>query len=346
MRRGPIVAAFAIGLGLIAAPAVFQMFSRAPKGGDMIDAFTVYMTPEQIGLFQGYLAEIDEANTEAVEVLRPALAEAGVRDDAEFESAFTAASSFNEEWPAINADMSDMLQTMDDNLDNFGDVTALPDFPLFPWFFVIPGGIVAVVAGLALRGDRAGRDQGGKVKVLAGLGVALILAPVVFQMFTRAPSGAEMIEDFEPLMTRDRVQSIQGYFVTIGSGEAELRTAVEPLAEDEADLPTAELRALAALHEDWSTIFTDFAPMIGTMSDNVDNYLAVKALPPFGLFPWFFVIPGVLLIGLAVSAGRPRSSGGPEPADQIAASRPSDPSRTDVPSTAHEAPDLPSAANP
>ena len=39
------------------------------------------------------------------------------------------------------------------------------------------------------------------------------------------------------------------------------------------------------------------------MSDNLDNYAAVDALPSFPLFPWFFVIPGVLIVGFAVLAG-------------------------------------------
>jgi hypothetical protein len=42
------------------------------------------------------------------------------------------------------------------------------------------------------------------------------------------------------------------------------------------------------------------------MSDNVDNYQAMTSLPPFELFPWFFVIPGLLIAGLAFAA-RPRS---------------------------------------
>lgn len=39
--------------------------------------------------------------------------------------------------------------------------------------------------------------------------------------------------------------------------------------------------------------------MIATMSDNVDNFQAVDALPSFALFPWFFAIPGALVAGLA-----------------------------------------------
>jgi len=55
------------------------------------------------------------------------------------------------------------------------------------------------------------------------------------------------------------------------------------------------------------------APVVGVMSDNVDNYDAVAALPPFSMFPWFFVIPGVLVTALAVLALRRRS---PEPAPE------------------------------
>ncbi len=47
--------------------------------------------------------------------------------------------------------------------------------------------------------------------------------------------------------------------------------------------------------------------MVATMSDNVDNYEAVDALPSFDLFPWFFVVPGVLVAVFAGLALRTRS---------------------------------------
>jgi len=40
--------------------------------------------------------------------------------------------------------------------------------------------------------------------VLFGLGIAVAAAPVAFQMFDRAPKGADMIDDFRPMMTRER----------------------------------------------------------------------------------------------------------------------------------------------
>ena len=293
-------AVLVLGLGLIAAPAVFQMFDRAPKGGDMIAAFEPYMTSTEIEKFQGYLAEIDAAVTETRNDLVPA---ATVNGGDPLADAPTVATLI-EEWPGIDADMSDMLTTMSADIDNYEAVAALPTFDLFPWFFVIPGVLVTGVAAFVLI--RRPRRAPVARWAVGLIGVGLVLAPAAFQMFERAPKGGEMIDDFRPLMTRPRVQNIQGYFVTLGAGEGQLRNVLVPavVAEgaSESDFP-----AVAAFSEDWQAIVTDFAPMIGVMSDNVENFEAVDALPDFPLFPWFFVIPGLLLVGLAFAA-RPAAS--------------------------------------
>ena len=73
--------------------------------------------------------------------------------------------------------------------------------------------------------------------------------------------------------------------------------------------------AVATLDTDWVHILNDMTPMIGAMSDNVTNYQALASLPPFPLFPWFFVDPG--------SAGR-RARGlvaGPGASDAPAVAR-------------------------
>jgi len=60
--------------------------------------------------------------------------------------------------------------------------------------------------------------------------------------------------------------------------------------------------AVTRLDRDWVGIIGDMTPMIGAMSDNVVNYDALAALPPFALFPWFFAAPGAVLIALVVVA--------------------------------------------
>jgi hypothetical protein len=39
-----------------------------------------------------------------------------------------------------------------------------------------------------------------------------------------------------------------------------------------------------------------YKPLVDTMQANVGTYASVDALPRMGIFPWFFVIPGVLIV--------------------------------------------------
>ena len=271
----PRVVAAVIGVGLVLAPVGFRMFERAPKGGNMIKGFRPYMNDAKIESFRGHLATIAAAREEAARLPADRLGNGPT-------------ASFVRAWPAIDADMGSMLGTMQANIGHYRGVAALPPFPLFPWFFVIPGLLIVAAALFARR----------PAVPLAALGVGLLLAPAAFQMFTRAPGGAAMINDFKPFMKPAKVTQIQGYFLTIGGGEAELRRSIMP-AE-----PAGQLPAVETLNRQWPAISADMPPMIGAMADNVGNFNAVAALPPFGLFPWFFVAPGVLLLGLAVAARR------------------------------------------
>lgn len=41
-----------------------------------------------------------------------------------------------------------------------------------------------------------------------------------------------------------------------------------------------------------------YKPLVETMQANVANYHEADQLPPMGLFTWFFVVPGILLVSL------------------------------------------------
>ncbi len=304
MRRSLVVAAVGVGLGLAFAPAAFQMFTRAPKGGEMITEFRPFMTQQKVEAFRGYLEQIDRAEVESRTELRTDIVGSDEIDEAGYAARFPSVAGLNDAWPTIRTDMTDLVDTIDRNRVNYSAVAALPPFPMFPWFFVVPGLMIAAVGVAALRRRRNGR----LLMVLAALGVAVVLAPAMFQMFARAPKGAEMIDDFRPMMVRQRVQNVQGYFITLGAGEGQLRNAVVPFAAELAgqspEAAASSYPAISELSATWKTIVADFAPMIGAMSDHVENFAAVDALPSFSLFPWFFVVPGVLVAGLAILARR------------------------------------------
>lgn len=305
--RGVLFAIVFLGVGLIAAPGIFQMFTRAPLGKQMIDEFRPFMTESKIESFENYLVEIGAAADEADGELRSFLREQATVSDAEFRSTFAGITEFVEVYPTIQSDMGDMLKTMRASIDNFAAVDALPEFNLFPWFFVAPGIMVAGLGWWALARSKQGRFISTQLWLLIGIGLGLIAAPAVFQMFTRAPLGGEMINDFRSLMSDKKVAAVQSYFLAIGGGEGELRLRVpELLARLGIGREDYESRfdAIAQFSRDWPRIANEMAPMVGAMSDNIDNFEAVDALPPFPLFPWFFVAPGVLVSGLAIAARR------------------------------------------
>jgi len=303
-RRSALIAAAVLGVALIAMPLAFGMFARAPEGATMIASFRPYMTAARLGGYQLELREIDDAVKEGPAVAKRLSGHAG---EARFAASFPDFAQFESEWGGIDRDMGGMIDTIRANLGNYDAVAALPSFTLFPWFFVIPGALVLALLALGLA--RPSRWRAVRW-LLVALGVGLVLAPAVFQMFSRAPDGGRMVTAFRPIETRARVERIQGYFGEIAIGQGAVALQLIP-ALRRTGLTDAQVSAgypgLETFDGHWTHILNDMTPMIGAMSDNVANYEAVAALPPFPLFPWFFVLPGLLLAGAALLAGARRT---------------------------------------
>src|ERR1035441_5831098 len=58
-KRWAMIALAVLGVALIAMPAAFQMFGRAPKGARMIADFRPYMTAARLSGYQTELRQID-----------------------------------------------------------------------------------------------------------------------------------------------------------------------------------------------------------------------------------------------------------------------------------------------
>lgn len=281
-----------LGVVLALAPVAMGMFSKAPAGASMLDDFTPFMTAERLAGFTAHLGTIDAA-----------VAELDVAGAAETNPKYA---TFSAQWPVIEEDMSSLMAKVTDNLDNYEAMAALPSFRLFPWFFLVPGAVVALVAVATLLAGRWTRAAQGAVALV---GVVLIAIPVVFGMWSRAPKGGEMMGAFRDLETTENVARIQGYFAQMAVGQGAVRREVVP-ALDAASSPAQVARdfpAATLLNQQWVPIIVDMTPMIGAMSDNVDNYDAISSMPPFAVFPWAFLVPGLLVVALAGYAGGPQS---------------------------------------
>jgi hypothetical protein len=302
-RAWAVAALVVLGVALIALPVTFDMFNRAPRGATMIGGFRPFMTQARLDGFQQDIRQINagvqESKTSVAAYLtRTANTSSG---PAAFDTQYPGFASFATQWGAIDAHMTNLLDDVQDNLANYQAVAALPSFKLFPWFFVVPGVLVLIDVGVLVA--RPGRRRTARW-VLIALGVGLVLAPAAFQMFQRAPKGGHMMSAFKSIETTSNVQNIQGYFGSMAVGQGAIRLELVPALQrvglTDADID-ARFPAVRTLDQNWVHILNDMTPMIGAMSDNVLNYQAVAALPPFPLFPYFFVLPGLLIAGTAIA---------------------------------------------
>ena len=306
-KRWPLAVLAVIGIGMILAPIAFGMFSKAPDGASMMTSFSPFMTTRRLDGFQADMADIAGAVEQGQQAIHDrGGTPAGARIVAPVAPRFHA---FARQWRSVNSDMGGMLIMIKANLPNYQAIAALPSFRLFPWFFVIPGAILLILAAAGLA--RAGAWRGLRW-VAVVLGVALVLAPVGIQMFSRAPKGAQMMSAFKTIETRHHLRRIQSYFSEMAAGQGLVQLQLLP-AMRHAGLSGAQIDArypaLNTLDTDWVHILNDMTPMIAAMSNNIGNYQAISSLPSFRLFPWFFLLPGVIVIVIALVGKTRRGRG-------------------------------------
>ena len=328
-RLWPLFAVGAVGAALLLFPLATGMFAKAPKGAAMVSAFAPYMQQQRLDGYRHDFNQVkdyaEELQTKAPAALLPGVTDAEQRRK-EFLERSPEAALFLAQWPAVNKTLGGMLGTIQANRGNYDAVAALPSFRLFPWFFLIPGLLLMALAlGGLLFARRRPRSWVPLRRAAIAIGVGLCLAPIVFQMFTRAPQGAAMVSAFKTVETRKLVQEVQGDFGTIAVGQGAIAAELYPALEARGLSAKEIVKRLPAtdnLNQHWIEILNDLTPMIGVMSDNVVNYQAVVAMPPFGIFPWLFVLAGLTALAFALAAGQVVSSAGRRPVPVPAAPPP------------------------
>ncbi len=165
------------------------------------------------------------------------------------------------------------------------------------------------------------------LSVLMVIGVALIAAPLSMSMFSRSSNGEQMVNGFRPLMQPAHVQTTADYYDNVFSKLRPFALAMPGVQADAQKLIPALATALhmtpAQVQKMLATQFPSLAKLlqalpqavpvfkrvppgldwyrslVRTMQANTVNYASVDAMPRMSLFPWFFVIPGILVLLLA-----------------------------------------------
>lgn len=137
--------------------------------------------------------------------------------------------------------------------------------------------------------------------------------------------------DVVPAMTQENIDKFNGYMSGIGGMGAEAQNLGPAFAqatgmseEQVNEYMASEFPAMTQMMQGLPQMQQDFAGLLGLMDSNVaifeqvpggldhykplvdtmeaqqQNYQDVASLPDFRLFTWFFLVPGVLLVGLAL----------------------------------------------
>jgi hypothetical protein len=169
------------------------------------------------------------------------------------------------------------------------------------------------------------------------IGVLMIVLPFAISLPSKASAGQTMLNNFHPIMQPSSVKETVGLYentflklkpvATGGIAAAGEETALLQGLATGLHLTPAQLEqflganypAFAQLLASFPQLvpvfsqvgpgLADYKPLVDTMQANVTNYRQVDSLPNFNLFTWFFEIPGILmvilaLLGLGVGARR------------------------------------------
>lgn len=301
--RWPFAALAVLGLLLVLVPIVTAMFPRAVRGEAMIEAFEPYVTSANLQGYRDDLGVLDDARANVL-ALRAEGLEPGRYDRVE---------AFVRDYPGIEAELTRMIDAIDDNRANYEKLSATAPFGALPWLLALPGSALVLAGVLGFRRASAGKSAPAWYSVAALAGAALVAVPLAGGLFAAAPTARPLLDGFGPILTHEQVRTAQGYFVTLVAANGELDARYT--ADVRTAHPGADLTGLARLEQRWQPMTSRFAALIGVMNDNVANFDAVVALDettkPLGFtafraLGWFYLVPGVLVLAV-VAAGATRS---------------------------------------
>ena len=152
----------------------------------------------------------------------------------------------------------------------------------------------------------------------------MIVVPVSMGMFDKTSKGETMVNTFRPIMQPASVQKTTYYydqvFTPLGpfskmmpgvAADAEKLVPalaqqlhmspvqVQQMLKQQFPSMAAMLQAMPQAQQIFKQVpagLAHYKPLVTTMNANVDNYAAVDSLPAMGLFPWFFIVPGILIV--------------------------------------------------
>lgn len=296
-----------VGIALVVVTFANNLFAVGPAFDDLTDGFRPHMTDEAIGALQADLALLGEVPGE-FQAIAPQLAGALGMDPAQLNEfigqQFPDVATGLAALPEIVPNFTALIQTLDDQQENFAGADAIPTESLpatsVPWGLVVLG-IVFVALGVMMY--RSGGRRGAMPTFVVS--VLVILGAIVFSLVGKAGNADDLNEALKPIYT---AETVEGGFQSLGVVAAmgnQMQNEMLPALGQQMGLTAEEVGAfigeasptVGQALQSMPEALGRFQALLDDFDANLGNY---DTLRPVSLSPvvWSLVI-GSLIAALA-----------------------------------------------
>jgi hypothetical protein len=294
-RRAPAIALVVLGSVLVLGPIVGGLFAKVAAGQQMIDAFEPHLEADSLARYRSDL-DLLRAGREGID--------AACAQQAVAPGRFHGLDEYRASSAAIDRRATGLLDQITAAVPDYRDVADIGGFERVP-FLIVLAGVACAYGGIAALGAGRSRARASLgLVVVVGLGVAAY--PLVSNLPSGSRAGERLLDSLQPVMRADEVRQLQDDFVLMVQGVGELDTSFRAVPRD----PSAGAR-IDALVAGWPRVSSDFATLVGTINDNLDNYGDLDdidgisrgiGVSGMAALPWALIGFGVASAGLAAAA--------------------------------------------
>ncbi|MDH3729823.1 MAG: hypothetical protein OES13_01670 [Acidimicrobiia bacterium] len=319
LRRGMAITAIAIGVVFIAVTLIQNLFSVGPAFEELIDDFRPVLQDAALAQADGDVAALGAVGDEMQTAVIPGIAQALSMTPEDFGafmgSEFPAVATGVAALPEIVPTFQGLIGTLGEQQALFFSADEIPteDLPAttVPWGLLFAGIAVVAVGIVMLRSSKLG------AYLAIGLGLLLVVVPLVLTLPTKSSDADELNANLDPIYTPELVQGAEGALGVVGAMGAEMQTAMLPALGQQLGMTGDELNAFmganfpatAGALQELPATMERFEGLTTVFADNLDNYDTIKPVS-FAPIIWMVIIGGGVLFVLgawtAVDATRRR----------------------------------------
>lgn len=309
LRRGMGIAAIVVGAMFIVVTLVQNLFAVGPAFEDLIDDFRPVLQDAALAQADSDVAALGAVGEEMQTAVIPGIAGAlGMSPDdfgAFMATEFPAVNTGVQALPEIVPTFQGLIGSLSDQQALFFSADEIPteDLPAttVPWGLLFAGIAVIAVGIVMLRTGKLGSY------LAIGLGLLLVVGPLILTLPTKASDADELNANLDPIYTPQLVAGAEGALATVGAMGNEMQTTMMPALGQQLGMTGDELNAFmganfpataGALVELPATM-ERFDGLTTVFADNLDNYDTIKPVS-FAPIIWMVIIGGAVLAVLGI----------------------------------------------